>query len=409
MTDLGAELVALHAKLAPDRLTLENRRAMGNLRAFLQRLAGDQWSDRGYSRGEMIRLFRDGSRHIPVWCVTNLSARRSLPLEPNLFDLLIIDESSQCDIPSALPLLYRSKRAVLIGDPFQLRHITRLDRREDEQLQSKCGLGPGQLRFTYSENSLYDLSITAGSPVQLQDHYRSHSQIVDFSKHQWYQRNLQVWTDYGRLKMPPDGRFGIRWTETVGSARRPRGGSVFVQGEVEAVAKEAIDLLTNQRFGGTVGVVTPFRAQANMIMERVTQRVPSEVLNRAQFIVDTAHGFQGDERDIVLFSPCVSRDLPSGAHNFLKNTDNLFNVAITRARSLLHVVGSRDACSKSEIPHIEQFASYCTEVERSGSSPYETILASDDHVGPGERPLYDALVARGLNPIPQHPVGGYRL
>ena len=89
---------------------------------------------------------------------------------------------------------------------------------------------------------------------------------------------------------------------------------------------QVTDLLMNQRFDGTVGVVTPFRAQANMILERVAQRVPSNVFNRAQLIVDTAHGFQGDERDIVLFSPCISRDLPSGAHNFLKNTENLFNV-----------------------------------------------------------------------------------
>ena len=149
--------------------------------------------------------------------------------------------------------------------------------------------------------------------------------------------------------------------------------------------------------------------ETGSIWERVERRVPSDVRNRAQLIVDTAHGFQGDERDTVLFSPCVSRDLPSGAHTFLKNTANLFNVAITRARSLLHVVGSRDACADSEIPHIQRFTSYCEEIERSGSSPYATTLASDERIGPWEKPLYDALVAKGLNPIPQHPVNQYRL
>ena len=411
MTDSGAELVALYARLAPDRLEPADRQAIGNLRTLLERLAEDQSDGEAYSipRRDMIRLFRNGSRHIPAWCVTNLSARNSLPLEPNLFDLLIIDESSQCDIPSALPLLYRSRRAVIIGDPLQLRHITKIERRQDRQLQADHGLGADDLRFTYIENSLYDLSITTGKPIQLQDHYRSHSQIVDFSKHQWYQGNLNVWTDHSRLKAPPDGKYGIRWTEISGTARRPRDGSVVIPSEVEVVVAQVIDLLMNQRFDGTVGVVTPFRAQANMILERVAQRVPSDVFNRAQLIVDTAHGFQGDERDIVLFSPCISRDLPSGAHNFLKNTENLFNVAITRARSLLHVVGSRDACAYSEIPHIQRFASYCAEIERSGSSPYETTMASDERIGPWEKPLYDALVAKGLNPLPQHPVKGYRL
>lgn len=57
---------------------------------------------------------------IPVWIVTSLSARRALPLTENLFDLAVIDEASQCDIASALPILFRAKRAVVIGDPHQL-------------------------------------------------------------------------------------------------------------------------------------------------------------------------------------------------------------------------------------------------------------------------------------------------
>ena len=411
LTDSGSKLVSLYARLAPDRLKPEDRQAIGNFRALLNRLDEGQMGDEGASvpRSDMIRLFRDGSRHIPVWCVTNLSARNSLPLEPNLFDLLIIDEASQCDIASALPLFYRSKRVVIIGDPFQLRHITKIEQRRDNQLQTAHGLGADYLRFTYSENSLFDLSMTMGELIQLQDHYRSHEDISAFSNHVWYEDTLRIWTDYARLKPPPDGKYGIRWTEVSGTATRPQGGSVFILSEVNVVVEQLIELLMNRGFDGTVGVVTPFRAQANMISEQIAEHIPEDVRNRAQLIIDTAHGFQGEERDIILFSPCISRDLPSGPRNFLRNTENLFNVAITRARSLLHVVGNREACANSEIPHIQRFAEYCMEIERSVSSPYETTLASDDRVGPWERPLYDALVARGLNPMPQYPVNQYRL
>jgi hypothetical protein len=45
------------------------------------------------------------------------------------------------------------------------------------------------------------------------------------------------------------------------------------------------------------------------------------------------HKFQGDERDVMIFSPVVSEGITDGAVNFLKKTDNLFNVAITRARA----------------------------------------------------------------------------
>ena len=411
IADSGARLVYLFARLSPDRINLADRQAIGNFRALQERLAGDQLGGREYARlrGEMARLFEDVSRHISAWCVTNLSARSNLELEPSMFDLLIIDEASQCDIASALPLLYRSKRAVVIGDANQLRHITKIERHRDQQVQAKYHLSANDQAFAFSQNSLYDLAITRRAPIQLQDHYRSHADITSFSNRQWYQDSLRVWTDYRRLKPPPDGKYGIHWTDVSGSATRPRGGSVYILSEAEEVANQVVHLLMEQKFDGTVGVVTLFRPQANLILERVAQHVPADVFNRAHLIVDTAHGFQGDERDIVFFSPCVSSDLPDGARGFLKNTSNLFKVTITRARSLLHVVGSKSASAHSGIPHIESFVSYCTAIESTGTSPYETSLASDERIGPWERPLYEALVAKGLNPIPQHSVNQYRL
>ena len=413
-TGVGARLVTLYARLVADRLEPEDRRAIGNFRALVEQLSGERLTSRAYidNRRNIARLFPTVSRHIPAWCVTNLSARNSLPLKPNLFDLLIIDEASQCDIASAIPLLYRSKRAVVIGDTQQLRHITKIDRRRDQQLQLMHGLGADDQIFAYHVNSLFHLSTSLPAFrtfVQLRDHHRSHSNIVGFSNRRWYGDSLRIWTDYRRLKPPPDERYGIRWTNVSGTATRPRGGSVVIMAEVDAVVEQVIELLLKNRFDGTVGIVTPFRAQANAISERIVQSVPPDVLNRAQFIVNTAHGFQGDERDIVLFSPCLSRILTSGARNFLSDTGNLFNVAVTRARSLLHVVGDMDACVSSGIPHVEDFAAYCGDIERAASSPYQTTLPRDERIGPGERPLYEALVAAGLNPVPQFAVNQYRL
>jgi hypothetical protein len=82
---------------------------------------------------------------LPVWIVTNLSARRALPLRPGLFDLLIIDEASQRDIPSALPLLFRARRALIIGDPQPLRHISTLRTSEEEELAAQHGLADGRM------------------------------------------------------------------------------------------------------------------------------------------------------------------------------------------------------------------------------------------------------------------------
>lgn len=411
---LSREMVSLHARLAPDRLAPEDREAIGTFRALVERLLGDQLGGQQYVRlrKEMSNVFRRVSTHIPAWCVTNLSARGSLPLTPNMFDLLIIDEASQCDIASALPLLYRSGRAVIIGDTRQLQHITQIGSRRDQELQAVHALNSANQVFGYSQNSLFDLTISRGaigSVIQLRNHYRSHASIVGFSNHRWYQDSLRVWTDYSRLATPPDGRYGVRWTNVEGHAQRPRGGSVIIHEEVKAVVEQVVELLSTQTFGGTVGVVTPFRAQANRIWEQISQRLPADTVNRAQLTVETAHGFQGDERDIILFSPCVSQDLPSGSRGFLERTENLFNVAVTRARAVLHVIGDIDACAQSDIPHVKGFAEYCSHIERTGVSPYERSLASDDRIGPWESVLYDALIAKGLNPIPQHLVNQYRL
>ncbi len=413
LTDTGARLISLYGRLAPIRLGQGDRQSLGDFAALHERLANDQLGGRAYAtlRNEMARLFPKVAQNIPTWCVTNLSAQRSFELEPGLFDLLIIDEASQCDIASALPLLYRSKRAVIIGDAQQLRHVARIERRRDQQLQASYGMSKAEdQKFAYSTRSLFELSVGATDKlIQLRDHYRSHHRITDFSNRHWYQNSLRVWTNHQQLKTPSNGTNGIRWTEVNGQATRPRNGSLYVSAEADVVVRQVVDLLVTRGFDGSAGVVTPFRAQANMIRERVAQQVPAAARDRAQLVVDTAHGFQGDERDVIFLSPCLARPMPSSSVMFLRNTGNLFNVAITRARSLLHVVGSKEACIQSGVLHLEQFASYCAEIENAESSPYETVHVSDDSIGPWERPLYEALVDRGLNPMPQYAVNQYRL
>ena len=80
---------------------------------------------------------RELLKFIPVWVVTNLSVKNSIPFENGLFDILIIDEASQCDIASALPLIYRAKQIVIIGDPKQLRHISLLKESQDKEYASE--------------------------------------------------------------------------------------------------------------------------------------------------------------------------------------------------------------------------------------------------------------------------------
>jgi len=417
LSEWGARLIGARGKLLPDRIKDQaHRRAFGEFKSVLQRLAGDQVGGRVYAQlmQEQEKLFSRISEVLPVWCVTNLSVRGSLPFEAGLFDIVVIDEASQCDIPSALPLFYRAKRAVIIGDPQQLSHISTIEKHREQQLQLKHGLTEARdMPYTFADNSLFDLAVTCAgetSVISLREHFRSHSDIISFSNRQWYGGSLRICTDYRRLRRLEGKGPGVVWTDVDGRVQAPRGGSAMNPEEANAICTAVEDLLVRRDFPGTVGVVTPFRAQANRISDMIFGKLPANVTDRAALIVDTAHGFQGDERDVMFFSPCIGPDLSRGAKYFLSSTGNLFNVAITRARALLHVVGSRAACGHCGVPFVEAFTSY---VESLGHEPAAQTAGqfdpNDPRVGFWEGPFFEALKGAGLNPIPQYPVNQYRL
>lgn len=413
--DWSARLLASYGKLLPDRLNESLRRVIGEFKATVERLADDEIGGRAYAnlRREQEQLFDSITRVLPVWCVTNLSARGSLPFEGGIFDLLIIDEASQCDIPSAIPLFYRAKRIMIIGDPQQLRHISTIERHREQQIQAKHALiSAADQPFSYGNNSLFDLSATRceqSKLIMLREHFRSHEDIVTFSNHKWYRGTLKICTDYRRFVCPAQNKPGIKWTQTEGVIQKPTSSGAFNREEAQAVVSELVDLLVNRKFRGSIGVVTPFRAQANLITELANSQLDISYIERSTLIIDTAHGFQGDERDVIIFSPCVGSSMPRGAQYFIASTGNLFNVAITRARSLLHVIGNINACFNCGIPHISEFASYVMNLNKDSDKKPHRIQFDDPRVGLYEEPFHDALVSAGLKPIPQYPVNQYRL
>ena len=93
----------------------------------------------------------------------------------------------------------------------------------------------------------------------------------------------------------------------------------------------------------SVGIVTPFRAHADHIKDRIAALMP-DVADRVT--VDTAYGFQGDERDVILFSTVISSAMPNRLQQ-IAGQPNLVNVGLSRARARLIVVGDEAACIAS--------------------------------------------------------------
>lgn len=368
-------------------------------------------------------LFLKVAHLLPCWAVTSLSARGKLPFEAGFFDLVVFDEASQCDIASALPLLYRAKRAAVIGDPKQLSHISGLQRGQDQQLLEKYELVSNYANWAYSYNSLFDLAagMAAGADiVSLRDHHRSHAHIIEFSNQFFYEGRLRVATHYERLRLPINYNTGVRWIHINGKVSRPSAGGAVNPQEANAVVQTLAHLVIEQSYKGTVGVVSPFRAQANLIRQLVSRNPQLEQrLISAEFLVDTVHKFQGDERDVMVFSPVISNGISPGAIGFLRNNGNLFNVAITRARALLLVVGDQHAASQSEVGYLREFAVYVENLEQENQvhreqqlddlGPQYPAVSNPERVSDWERILYTTLYKAGIRTLPQYQEEKYTL
>jgi very-short-patch-repair endonuclease len=413
--------------LMPTRLSAADRELLASYATIIQLMAeaskaGQMVAKAVYAKYRM--LFPKVMNILSCWAVTSLSAKGRVPLEAGFFDLVVIDEASQCDIASALPLLYRAKQVVIIGDPNQLKHISPIPRAKDVQLLDRHDLLDAHTKYAYSVNSLYDLAasmVAPGSLVNLRDHHRSHADIIGFSNTHFYENTLRVATRYDNLNLLSKDEPSVRWIHVDGQATRPRGGSALNVPEAEKVVATIEDLLLNRGYTGSIGVVSPFRAQVNSI-ERLLRNssVLSSSAAAADILVDTVHKFQGDERDLMIFSPVVAEGIQKSSIGFLRGNGNLFNVAITRARSALIVVGDINAARSSEIDYLSAFAVYAqalldqreNKIESAQdielTSNYPAVL-NPEQVSDWERWFYGKLFAAGLRPIPQYAEEKYRL
>ena len=347
-------------------------------------------------------------KYFPCWAVTNLSVGSRIPLAPGVFDLAIVDEASQCDIASAVPILYRAKRAGVVGDPNQLKHVSKLSPGKDALLRKRSDLHEiSDIKFSYREKSLFDLFAQSESVIKhlLRETYRSCVEIAEYSNRTFYNGILRVATNVNDLNSPRDTKIGVHWTNAVGPVVSAGRSGCVSEVEVDVIYGIVKKILVDNQFRGSIGVVTPFRQQQKRLHDRIFDSdIPYEKLNQASINVDTSHGFQGDEKDVMIFSLCSGPDMPQGSLYFVRDNANLFNVAVSRARAVLHVVGNREWAFNCGIKHIEQLARF--PIERT----VEQITGPwAPHESPWEKLFYAALTEKGLNPVPQYQIAGRRL
>jgi hypothetical protein len=212
------------AKQTGAEITSEERCALANILASIEnRSALDSEADHRRWSDAMRKAFPIFLKHFPLVATTNLSIKRDIDLQPAVFDLLVIDEASQCDVASVIPLLFRVKRALIVGDPMQLSHVTSLSSATDRHLRRQFGVDELELeRFSYRTTSMFHLantSATVESRVSLRQHHRCHPSIAAYCSETFYKGSWTVLTQ-------DTGKRGIEWSNIVDdSVSAPGGGA----------------------------------------------------------------------------------------------------------------------------------------------------------------------------------------
>lgn len=329
-----------------------------------------------------------------------------VPPRRELFDLVIVDEATQCDIASSLPVLERGRRAVVVGDPRQLRHISFLSGKRQERIAVRCGLeADAAARFDYRGESLLDLvddTIPSQKQVTLLDeHFRSVPPIIAFSNREFYADQLKIMQERpGEDGAPPDC-LELRF---VGGERRADGAN---PAEAEALVAEVRALVAEEArhpagMRHSLGVLSPFAAQVELLTELLTPHLTSDERAAHDLAIGSPYAFQGEERDVMFLSLVVDPGSHVASLRFLERPD-VFNVSVTRARGRQVVftsMGPRDLAADSLLRR------YLEHLVRPAAGAHEDRAVPTD---PFLDELRAALEKRGWTTWPAYPVAGFRV
>ena len=254
---------------------------------------------------------------------------------PAFFDWVIFDEASQVVLPQALlSLIYGKGQYIFCGDVKQLPPVIRGRQTAEGEASPERSI-LAHLLDTYP----------ADVHVRLNETYRLNRELCALPSRLWYDGDLQpaAGSADARFERPvppnPDHIDAILAPEhpvTLVLADHTTDEQQSVV-EVEIIAALAARLLRDDGLEPErLAILAPHRAQNNAIARRLRERLsPGAALP----IIDTVERLQGAERDVILFSLTTSD--PDHLESPFLNNPNRFNVAITRARHKLVVVGSR--------------------------------------------------------------------
>jgi tetratricopeptide (TPR) repeat protein len=333
-----------------------------SLRAFTARL---RWKTK--SRVESANKKIDFTRLFEVFPIVlgEIKALHPyLPFQSEVFDLVIIDEASQVNLAEIVPILYRAKRICIVGDHKQLgieagglmfmnKFFERLMwQRHFENMSEKVLTvdEAKQRNLLVTDSSILDLArneanalLTETNSNLLREHFRSLPMLAEFTSNEFYRDNpkeegLRVMTSTpGRQKLIAFKNIEVEGTRLSESNKsNPDEVSkviVLISGILGRQSTADLEELWEiQEINGipSVGVVSFISDQITALEEGCLKTFSIEDWRKIDLMIGTPEKFQGNERDVIIFSPSVDGTC-SRSVGFMEEPSR-FNVATSRAK-----------------------------------------------------------------------------
>ncbi|CAK73310.1 unnamed protein product (macronuclear) [Paramecium tetraurelia] len=248
-------------------------------------------------------------------------------------ELLIVDEAAQCTEPSnIIPLRLGIKKMILIGDPKQLPATT---------------FSPVSHQTLYNRSLFERILDNNVKPYFLDIQYRMHSEIRMFPSEYFYQNKLKDHESTNTRNLPSKFFKNRVLFLDILDGQEQKDGTSNINEQEAIVIVQLIKSIKEEFPTQTIGVICAYKSQVRYIKTLLKQKFQDEnIFDENTISINTVDSFQGQEEDIILFS-CV-RSSQTGGIGFL-NDGRRMNVALTRAKNALFILGNAITLSKSNL------------------------------------------------------------
>ncbi len=288
---------------------------------------------------------------VPVVSTTFASVGRMFAgLRRESLGWLLVDEAGQAAPQNAVGALWRCRRAVIVGDPLQLEPVVTLPWGGQRALLEEFKVAPVWAPSRSSAQQLADRLAFAGTSLPgaageyvwvgapLRVHRRCDRPMFEASNTIAYNGLMVFGTPADRKPFHGENA----WIDVRSSIR----GSNWIQAEGNMLSEVLASLRDK---GGVqasqIRVISPYRIVAENSREIFRTAFPGASGDELDRWIGTVHRMQGREADAVILVLGGDPDKP-GSRRFARETPNLLNVAVTRARRRLYVIGNYDTWGK---------------------------------------------------------------